>query len=64
MEPVKVLLDNSAANRIAELDEAIATVSGKSHTSDQTYEEDRIYVNKIISFLGGRSSLLSSLGFA
>jgi len=52
MEPVKVLLDNSAANRIAELDEAIATISGKSNTSDQTYEEDRIYLNKITSFEG------------
>lgn len=45
-------MDNSAANRIAELDEAIATISGKSNTSDQTYEEDRIYLNKITSFEG------------
>ncbi len=52
MEPVKVFLDNSAANRIAELDEEIATISGKSDTSDQTYKEDRVYLNKIISFEG------------
>lgn len=48
METMKVLLDNNAANRIAEFYEEIAHKSGKSNPSDQTYIEDRKYLRKIL----------------
>lgn len=54
MEVIKVLLDNDAANRIAELDEGIAQKSGKSNTPDPTYIEDRDYLRKIVECLEKR----------
>lgn len=48
MNTVNVFMDSSTANRIAELDDIIASRLDKRKTSQPSYREDKYYLTKIV----------------